>query len=65
VGIGIDESTAIIVERGQRAQVVGDWQVILLRHSEGGTQVQHGLLGGRGLELSVLLPGDSFQLSQN
>ena len=65
VGIGIDESTAIVVERGQLARVVGDWQVILLRHPEGGTQVQHGLLGGRGLELSVLLPGDSFQLSQN
>ncbi len=58
--IGIDESTAILVE-GDEATVVGNYQVILLRNPHEG-KIQNGLLGGRGMELSVLLPGDVFKL---
>ncbi|MCB9291033.1 MAG: cyanophycinase [Lewinellaceae bacterium] len=59
--IGIDESTAILVE-GNLATVVGGYQVILLRNPGKDSREMNGLLGGRGLELSVLLPGDGFRL---
>ncbi len=61
-GIGIDESTAILVEQGQRATVHGGYQVIVLRHPTGTTTTQDSLLGARNLELSVLLPGDTLHL---
>lgn len=60
IGIGIDESTAILVEEGQRATVLGNYQVIVLKHPTGQTTVQDSLLGGRGLMLDVLLPGDTL-----
>lgn len=63
VGIGIDESTALLIERGRFGKVHGDYQVVVLRHPSGQTNRQGGLLGGRGLELSVLLPGDTLQLA--
>lgn len=59
--IGIDESTAILVE-GESATVVGNSQVVLLRNPGDGAKTRDGLLGGRGLELSVLLPGDQFSI---
>ncbi len=59
--IGIDESTAILVQ-GREARVVGDYQVILLRNPQQSRKSRNGLLGGRGLELSVLLPGEVFRL---
>ena len=59
--IGIDESTALLVE-GDSATVVGDSQVILLRTPGNRAKTQNGLLGGRGLDLSVLLPGERFSL---
>lgn len=62
MGIGIDESTAILVENGNAATVYGGYQVIVLRHPEGQTVTQDSLLGGRGLELNILLPGDSLNL---
>ncbi len=62
-GIGIDESTAILVENGNLATVFGGYQVITLRHRSGQTTVQDSLLGGRGLELNVLLPGDTLHLN--
>jgi cyanophycinase len=63
IGIGIDESTAILVENGNLATVFGGYQVITLRHRSGHTTVQDSLLGGRGLELNVLLPGDTLHLN--
>jgi cyanophycinase len=57
---GIDESTALVVQ-GRRARVVGEYQVILLRNPPGHRQEQNGLLGARGLELSVLLPGEEVE----
>ena len=61
-GIGIDESTAILVENGRVATVYGGYQVIALRHPSARTSVQDSLLGGRGLRLDVLLPGDTLHL---
>jgi len=62
IGIGIDESTAILVENGKQATVYGGYQVITLRHPNARTIVRDSLLGGRGLRLDVLLPGDTFYI---
>jgi cyanophycinase len=62
-GIGIDESTAILVENGNLATVFGGYQVITLRHRSGPTTTRDSLLGGRGLELNILLPGDTLHLN--
>lgn len=59
--IGIDESTALIVYEGV-AEVVGESQVITLKHSCAETKIVNGLLGGMDLDLSIYLPGDSLKL---
>lgn len=59
--IGIDESTAIIVE-GQSAKVTGSGQVVVIVNRTKNKKVLNGLLGSEGLELSVYLPGDSFAM---
>jgi cyanophycinase len=61
--IGIDESTALLVQ-GDSAEVVGEWQVIVLRNEEGGRKVRNGLLGDEELKLSVYLPGDKFRIKR-
>lgn len=61
-GIGIDESTAILIENGAIATVHGLYQVVVLRHPSEETVVRDSLLGGRDLELSILLPGDTLKL---
>ena len=58
-GIGIDESTAIVVA-GNRARVTGRGQVIVVNNPTDSVRTEGGLLGGRGLEVSVLLAGDGF-----
>ncbi len=60
-GIGIDESTAILVENN-KATVYGKSQVIVLRHKTAETKIVNGLLGAEDLELNVYLPGDSFEI---
>ncbi len=62
LGIGIDESTAILVD-GDSARVIGESQVILFKN-QGATEIQGELLGSRDIELDVLLPGDSFLLKK-
>lgn len=59
--IGIDESTALLVT-GNHVEVVGLSQVVTLQHPEAETQVVNGLLGGKGLRMCILLPGDSFEM---
>jgi cyanophycinase len=59
--IGIDESTAIVVE-GDSCRVTGVSQVILLQNENRIVKVENGLLGAGGLELSVYLPDDTFVL---
>ncbi len=59
--IGIDESTAIIVE-GDNATVTGKSQVIVIKNSSREKIVKNGLLGSENLQLSVYLPGQKFKL---
>lgn len=59
--IGIDESTAIIVE-GDSATVTGLSQVVVLKNTARDKKVQDGLLGSEGMLLSIYLPGDRFSL---
>lgn len=61
LSIGIDESTAIIVENDS-AKVVGAAQVIVLKNTNNDKKTRNGLLGARNLELSVVLPGEKFAL---
>ncbi|HAP61315.1 MAG TPA: cyanophycinase [Cytophagales bacterium] len=60
LGIGIDESTAVLVQ-GQQAEVVGSSQVILFRGPAEFT-TQGDLIGARGITVDVLLPGETFSL---
>jgi len=59
--VGIDESTAIIVE-GDQASVTGVGQVISIKNNNGKKKIHNGLLGAEGLEVSVYLPGDKFKI---
>ena len=61
LSIGIDESTAIIVENDS-ALVVGAAQVIVLKNTKNDKKTLNGLLGARDLKLSVVLPGERFAL---
>lgn len=59
--IGIDESTAILVE-GNRASVVGSSQVVVIWMNNGAVKTKNGLLGADNLRLSIFVPGDSFKI---
>jgi len=59
--VGIDESTAIIVD-GDDATVTGISQVIVIKSSGNKKTLKDGLLGETGLQLSVYLPGQKFKL---
>ncbi len=61
-GIGIDESTAILV-RGNTAEVVGDAQVLVFRNPESSVNLYNNKLGGQNLSLDVFLPGDKFSIN--
>jgi cyanophycinase len=61
LGIGIDEATALLVE-GDRAEVVGEAQVLVFRNPERSARRQAGKLGARGLRVDVYLPGESFAI---
>jgi cyanophycinase len=60
-GIGIDESTAILV-KGNTAEVVGVSQVIVFRNPSKSRKDQNEKLGGYGLTLDVFLPTDKFEI---
>jgi len=59
--IGIDESTAIVVE-GDSARVSGLSQVVVVRNPNPEVKTYNGLLGAEGMQLDVFLPGDRFSL---
>ena len=59
--IGIDESTAIIIE-GDNATVTGKSQVIVIKNSSKEKIVKNGMLGSESLQLSVYLPGQKFKI---
>jgi len=58
-GIGIDESTAIVVS-GKNIRVVGENQVVVIRNPKNSKQKKGTLLGGKGLIVDILLQGDKF-----
>jgi len=61
VCVGIDESTAIFVDRGL-ATIYGLNQVIVLHNPSSEIKTENGLLGGKKISLDVYLPGESFSL---
>lgn len=72
-GLGVDESTALLI-RGTRAEVVGNWQVLVYRVPGGAEAIQtrrtqHDgraatLLGAQGLTLDIYLPGQTFEIAR-
>ena len=60
-GIGIDESTAILVQNRQ-AEVVGVSQVLVYRNLSDYSAVFEGKLGARDISLNIYLPGESFEI---
>ena len=62
-GIGIDESTAVLLE-GSRAEVVGEGQVLVFTNPDRSARRQDGKFGARGLHLDIYLPGDTFTLDR-
>lgn len=59
--VGIDESTAVIVD-GNEAVVTGIGQVIVIKNRLKNKNINEGLLGTEGLEVSVYLPGEKFRI---
>jgi cyanophycinase len=59
--VGIDESTAIIVD-GDIATVTGVSQVVVIKNTHKEKNIKDGLLGTEGLQLSVYYPGQKFHL---
>ena len=60
-GIGIDESTAILV-KNKTAEVVGESQVLVYKNKSGTAATYKGKLGAENLRLDVYLPGQIFEL---
>jgi cyanophycinase len=63
MGIGIDESTAILV-KGAEAEVIGDSQVIVITKPNPGKKVLREKLGAKGLRLDVYLEGEKFAVGR-
>ncbi len=61
LGIGIDESTAIIV-KGEHATVTGASQVLVFSNPKRSKKEQNGLLGAEFLQIDIFLPGEKFAL---
>ncbi len=60
-GIGIDESTAILVKNG-KAEVVGESQVIVFTNPKASKSTSKGKLAARGVVLDIYLDGEKFDL---
>lgn len=60
-GIGIDESTAILID-GQNIEVVGDSQVIVFKNPKHSKNKFGDKLGTHGIELNIYLPGEKFTI---
>lgn len=60
--VGIDESTAILVE-GNKATVVGSSQVVVLTNNGNLREASNGLLGADDIHLKVILPNQSFSIN--
>ncbi len=60
-GIGISESTAILV-KGNEAEVVGNSQVLVYQNRSGESITENGKLGARNIQLDIYLPGETFTI---
>jgi cyanophycinase len=60
-GIGIDESTAIVV-KDHTAEVIGNSQVVVVENPDRSRLEKGGKLGARGLVTNIYLAGDTFLL---
>jgi cyanophycinase len=64
VGVGIEESTAVLVRPDGKYEVLGEGQVIVYDARRAKTaKSPDGHLGGHGLTMHVLLPGDVYDLA--
>lgn len=64
VGVGIEESTAVLVRPDGKYEVLGEGQVIIYDARGAKTaKSPDGHLGGHGLTTHVLLPGDVYDLA--
>lgn len=61
LGVGIDESTAILV-RGNKAEVVGMSQVLVYTNTGEASVTETGLFKGEGLILDIYAHGDTFTI---
>lgn len=62
LAVGIDESTAAYI-KNEQLTVYGQSQIIVLKNHDGSKKILNGLLGGRNLQLQVLLPGDTLSIN--
>jgi cyanophycinase len=61
-GIGIDESTAILVQ-GNNAEIVGEYQVIVFKNPKKSKNLYQDKLGAHGITLDIYLAGETFTLN--
>lgn len=64
LGIGIDESTAIIIDKKNVIEVVGDYQIIIVDPASVSkiSSDSKGLLSAEGLNIHILLEGEKYNL---
>jgi cyanophycinase len=60
-GIGIDESTAILVT-GATAEVVSKFQVLVFKNPRKSKNIHHDKLGAHGITIDIYLPGETFSI---
>jgi cyanophycinase len=61
-GIGIDESTAIIV-RNKEIEIVGESEIIVMKKPKGITKVpKNNIVGIKNLEMSIYYEGQKFKI---
>ena len=64
VGVGIEESTAVLVRPDGKYEVIGENQVLIFDARRAKTAMSPtGRLGGHNLAMHVLLPGDVYDLA--
>ncbi|WP_396171584.1 cyanophycinase [Flavobacterium sp.] len=62
IGIGIDESTAIIV-RNKEIEIVGESEVIVIQNPKGITKApKNNVVGIQGIEMSIYYEGQKFKI---
>jgi cyanophycinase len=61
VGVGIDESTAILVS-GKNMEVIGESQVIIFKNPDQSKTTFNDKLGAQGIIMNLYLPGETFTI---